>query len=108
LKKLPTKKDIRNDMQKQIDDFLQSGGSVQHIAPGVSGRNQADGAFRNNHTVFEPRSEERTFVPEVIAALEERSKQLKAPPPSTAKKKSTPKKIPVYDDFGEVLRYEWK
>ncbi len=108
LKKLPTKNDIRCEMQKQINEFLQRGGEVKNIAQGVSGRTQADGAFRTNHTVFQPRSEERTFVPEVIAALEERTRQMKQPPVTPSKKKRSPKKVPVYDDFGEVLRYEWK
>lgn len=108
MKKLPTKADIRDEMQKQIDDFLQRGGEVKNIAPGISGRHPGDGPLRGNNTVFEPRAEERTFVPEVVAALEERSKQLRNPTPAPKKNHSKPKKVPVYDDFGEILRWEWR
>jgi hypothetical protein len=98
---------MRAEMAKQIDDFIAHGGEVSRIPNGISGRVSNDGAFRNNSTVFEPRAAERTFIPEVVAALEERSKQLKAP--LAAKKRQTkPKKIPIYDDFGEILRWEWR
>lgn len=107
LKRLPTKSDIRVEMQKQVDEFLQSGGEVKNIPNGVSGRLTNEGPFRNS-SVFEPRAEERTFIPEVVAALDERSKQLKTPQPQPKKKRSAPKKVPIYDDFGEILRWEWK
>jgi hypothetical protein len=95
-------------MQKQVDDFLQNGGEVKNIPNGVSGRLSNEGPFRNHCAVFEPKAEERTFLPEVVAALDERSKQLKSPQTLPKKKRSSPKKVPIYDDFGEILRWEWK
>lgn len=107
MKKLPTKADIRAEMTKQIDDFIAKGGAVERIPNGVSGRFSNEGPLRSNSTVFEPKSSERTFIPEVVAALEQRTKQLKSPPPSK-KRPPQPKKVPVYDDFGEILRWEWR
>ncbi len=107
MKKLPSKADQRAEMAKQIDDYIAQGGEVVRVPNGVSGRVSSDGPLRSHSSVFEPKSAERTFVPEVVAALEERSKQLKAPPPPK-KRNQPPKKVPVYDDFGEILRWEWR
>lgn len=107
MKKLPTKADLRAEMAQQIDDFIASGGAVKRIPNGVSGRESSLGPLPVNTTVFEPKSAERTFIPEVVAALDERSKQMKAPPASKKRPKQ-PKKVPIYDDFGEILRWEWR
>lgn len=107
MKKLPTKSDIRAEMARQVSDYIAHGGVVEHIPNGVSGRTSHDGMLRSNSAVFEPKAAERTFIPDVVAALEERSKQLKHPTPPK-KRRSAPKKVPIYDDFGEVLRWEWR
>lgn len=107
LKKLPTKADIRAEMARQVSDFIAHGGVVERIPNGVSGRVSPNNTLRSNSTVFEPKAPERTFLPEVVAALEERTKQLKQPAPPK-KHRSSPKKVPVYDDFGEILRWEWR
>lgn len=98
---------MRAEMAKQIDDFIAQGGEVARIPNGISGRISNDGPLRHNSTVFEPKAAERTFIPDVVAALEERSKQLKAPM-AAKKRPSKPKKVPIYDDFGEILRWEWR
>ncbi len=107
MKKLPSKADQRAEMAKQMGDYIAQGGEVKRVPNGVSGRFSNDGPLRSHSSVFEPKSAERTFIPEVVAALEERSKQMKAP--MTPKKRhQAPKKMPIYDDFGEILRWEWR
>lgn len=107
LKKLPTKADLRSEMEQQINDFISKGGAVKRIPNGISGRDNSMGPFFANTTVFEPKSPERTFIPDVVAALDQRSKAMRSTTPAKKRPKA-PKKVPIYDDFGEIVRWEWQ
>jgi hypothetical protein len=100
------KEDLRSEIEDQVKAFLERGGAVHAVAPGTSGRDAADtplSTFRS----FAPRPrEERTYVPEVVAAIEARRRKPK-PARKTASAKPVLVKRAVYDDFGEPLRYEW-
>lgn len=104
MKKIITKRDIRNQIDQQIEDFLTQGGEVANIEQGLSGRINPTEALKP--MAFDKPKEERTFVPEVVATLEERRQKEKKP----AAKKPTrrPRKKIIYDDFGEPLRWEWE
>ena len=76
------------------------------VARGASGRDAAEpqpSGFRS----FTPRPrEERTYVPEVVAAIESRRRKPKAPKPGRRSKPDLERRA-VYDDFGEPVRWEW-
>ena len=106
MKSQNSKDDQRSEIEDQVRAFLEKGGAVRSVAPGTSGRDGTDppmSSFRS----FAPRPrEERTYVPEVVAAIEARRRKPKAPK-TTARPKPGLVKRPVYDDFGEPVRYEW-
>jgi len=57
---------------------------------------------------FEKR-QERTPVPDVLRAIDERRDARRKPQKkTTAKRSSGPKKKVIYDDFGEPLRVVWE
>lgn len=98
----PTKADARDELSRQVDSYLASGGKVDHIPNGVSG-NEANANLFSRSASFEPRKE-RTPVTDVIKTLEERkstkTKQLKS-------RRSGPRKKLITDDFGEPVRWVW-
>lgn len=104
MKKIASKQDIRQQIDQQIEDYLSRGGEVEKVARGFSGRINPTEALKPN-CFGEPKTE-RTFVPDVVAALEARkqSPSKKAPRKSP---QSRPKKKIIYDDFGEPLRWQW-
>ena len=105
VKKPITKAQIRDEIEKQIDEFISRGGAVDNIQRGLSGRDNPSGPLKpESHNFQQPRAE-RTYVPEVVAALESRRKP-KINKPAPPKRK--PRKKLIYDDFGEPLRWEWE
>ncbi len=97
---------LRSQIEEQVRAYLEHGGAVNAVAPGVSGRDATEpqpSGFRS----FTPRPrEERTYVPEVVAAIESRRRKPKPPKGKTRGKPDLVKRA-VYDDFGEPLRWEW-
>ncbi len=104
MKKPISKQQIRSEIEKQIVDFLKQGGSVSQIERGISGRLNPDGPLKPESGNFQQPKTERTYLPEVVAALDERKK---AKPVKSKSIKKKPKKKIIYDDFGEPLRWEW-
>ncbi len=102
MKKIPSKAELRAELQKQIDDYLMQGGEVRQIPSGVSGR---DNPMQSLPTpIFNESKITRTPIPEVLEALDSR-RQKKPEVKKPAKKKPVEKVI--YDDFGEPLRKVW-
>ncbi len=100
--KLKTKADIREELEREINRFIQTGGHIEDVASGVSGR-------ETNHpphypTPLNPDKQERTPLTKEIQALEARKQKPKQQ--KTAPKK--PKKRVITDDFGEPLRWVWE
>jgi len=92
-------------MVKQLAEYLRSGGKVNEVPRGASGRIDPKGPLT---PLFTPRSSEdalagRTPLNDVVAALEARRKGGPAKPP----KKKRPRKRVILDDFGQPLRWEW-
>ena len=106
MKKPITKQQIRSEMDKQIADFLQDGGEVTQVDPGISGRPSSYGPLKSDNAPFQEPKSSRTYVPDVVATLEERKKAKASPPPKPKPRK--PRKKVIYDDFGEPLRWEWE
>jgi hypothetical protein len=106
VKKLPTKADIRADMEQEMTRYLKRGGHVEKVPRGVSGRDEALPNLLPSRNLFIEPSIERTPVPEVIAAIESRRGN-KTKPPVKSKRRSQRHRKTVYDDFGEPLRHVW-
>lgn len=101
-----SKTELRAAIERQIADFLEGGGAVTEIARGISGRTPGQLSPGNFHT-FTPRPrEERTYLPEVVAAIDARRQKAKEKPASRRTRKRLVRRA-VYDDFGEPLRWEW-
>ncbi len=108
MKKPVTKEDIRADLEQETERFLSRGGRVENIPRGKSGKDPLDAPlFLSRRLFIEPRAE-RTLVPEVVAAIEERRKaMLKRTPQRKRSRLPQPRKKIIYDDFGEPLRRVW-
>jgi hypothetical protein len=102
MKPTKTKREMRDELENQLKEFLQQGGAVKAVAQGVSGRENTGEPLKS---IFSGQaSEDRTLVPEVVAAIEERRKPASA---SKAVRRRRPKKKIILDDFGQPLRWEW-
>ena len=101
MKPTKTRRELHAELQAQIDACLQEGGNVNEVARGVSGRPYAQAPLIS---LFQGQShEDRTHLPEVVAAIEARRK----PQPPFKHFKPRPKKKIIFDDFGQPLRWEW-
>lgn len=99
MKPAKTKAEVRQELQTQINRFLNQGGQVTDIEPGVSGQD----VHASLPVSFAPRVP-RTSVIKEIQALEARKK-----PPEHGKKNhhKAPRKKLIKDDFGEPIRWVW-
>ena len=104
MKKPVSKADIRGEIERQIEDYLNRGGAVAEIDRGISGRENPAGPLKPDNSNFQQPKVSRTYIPEVVAAIDARRKpqQNKLTTP-----KRRPKKKIIDDDFGEPLRWEW-
>lgn len=102
MKKIPTKADIRAELQRQIDRYTRKGGEVHNIPSGVSGRENPLESIKT--PLFTDTKSNRTPVPEVVAALDARRNKK---PQKQKTEKPEPKEKIIYDDFGEPLRKIW-
>lgn len=103
MKHVPTKADVRDEIEQQIEEFLNRGGQVKTVRPGTSGL--ADGEPHPSMAFDRPK-QERTPVPEVVAAIDAR-RASKTKPKHKPKAQKAPRKKVIYDDFGEPLRVIW-
>lgn len=99
-----SKADLRRELDRQIDAFLREGGRVNEIPRGISGRDPADGPLPVPPFVGGESKEKRTYLTDVIAAIEARRKP--SPPPKKIARR--PRKKFIYDDFGEPVRWVWE
>lgn len=108
MKKPVSKEELRAELQRATDRFLQQGGHVENIPRGTSGKDPGEAPmFLNRRLFIEPRGK-RTLVPEVVAAIEERRKnRLKRSSRPKRSRLPKPRRKVIYDDFGEPLRRVW-
>lgn len=108
-----SKTDLRRELDRQVDAYLREGGQVHQIARGISGRAAEDGPLPN--APFTGNQEngagngaqkkgERTYLTDVIAAIEARRK----PKIATKRVVHRARKKFIYDDFGEPIRWVWE
>lgn len=103
IKKPPTKEELRRELERQVRAYVESGGAVEEVARGVSGREGADAPLKAFRQWSEKPREERTYLTDVVAAIEARRRPVKSP----ASRRSRPRRKPVLDDFGEPVRWVW-
>ncbi|WP_207063984.1 hypothetical protein [Motiliproteus sp. SC1-56] len=101
MKRGPTKAELRDEIARQVRDYLGEGGEIDEVERGASGLDKTELPPRPEFT--QPR-QSRTPVPEVVAAIEARKR-----PPQRPKRPSRkqPRKKAIYDDFGEPIRWIW-
>lgn len=104
MKKPVSKATIRSEIEQQIDDYLNKGGKVDEIDRGISGHQASAGPIKPDKSLFQQPKATRTYVPEVIAAIDARRK-VKHPAAKSSSRQ--PRKKIIYDDFGEPLRWAW-
>ncbi len=100
--KRPTKREIRQQMQSEIESFLDQGGAVHEFQRGESGL--INGKIDDRSSGFEQGKQTRTPLVDELKAVDERKKSGSAPAPA---KPSRPRKKIIYDDFGEPIREVW-
>ncbi|MDY0070080.1 MAG: hypothetical protein WDA10_06710 [Porticoccaceae bacterium] len=103
LPKLPTKAEIRAELEAAVDNYLQTGGEIQQVARGVSGR---EDHRLLEKPLFDSPKTPRTYVNDLIARIESRRR----PKPRTATRRTVakrPRLKTLYDDFGEPIRKIW-
>lgn len=109
--KRPSKRQIREQLNSDVEAFIQSGGEMRQIEKGMSGlghQTEAPLAF--------DQKKERTPVDDVLKNIDSKREQLKEERRlksrynnSTAVTTShRAKKKIIYDDFGEPLRVIWE
>lgn len=103
VKKPPSKSELRAQLQREVQEYLEHGGQIEEVPAGVSGR---DDNRIIQTPVFDTPKSERTPVPEVVASIESRRRQKPAAQPPKKVRRSPREKI-IYDDFGEPVRKVW-
>ena len=103
VKKIPSKADLREELDAQLDTFLDKGKNIAQIPRGVSSRDGATEPLKADTWQMDSKKTEWTFLPEIVDTLEKRRQEK----PNTPVKKNRPKRKLIYDDFGEPLRWVW-
>ena len=102
MKHLITKAEKRASLSDEVAKFFQDGGTVDEVQQGVSGRDNPAQAILP--VLFGEKSMQRTDARGALKAIDDRKRQSLEKKPSIKKAK----KVPVYDDFGEILRWVWE
>lgn len=101
IKPTKTRRQMHQELEAQTREFLTHGGQVNEVPRGLSGRADTNGPLIS---IFDGNGQEdRTPLPEVVAAIEARKK----PQLPQKTKKNRPHKKVILDDFGQPLRWEW-
>ena len=104
MQKPPTKAQLRESLESDLAEFLDAGNSVTQVPKGVSGKEAGENYVKRAQWQMEKSEGERTYIPEIVQALDERKRPKTQTPP---KRKPRPRKKLIYDDFGEPLRWVW-
>lgn len=98
-----TKRELREEIEQQVQAFLCSGGQVQTIPRGQSGMAPGE-LIRPVFHDGKPK-ETRTPCDEVLKSIDAR--RLAKEHPKQVKKRKPKRKV-IYDDFGEPIREVWE
>ncbi len=95
---------MRKELRRKTEEFLSRGGEIKKCNTGETGEPADQPRSKSVFVSSEPR-QTRTYVNDVVSALDSRKKKKPLEPLSKPKKR--PKKKIIYDDFGEPLREVW-
>lgn len=95
-------------MQREMEQFLARGGAVNEIPRGQSAIEPGKVLPSPNSFPQNAAKQNRESLLHVTRALDERRRSLRGKSPASIKANKSPAKVPVYDDFGEVVRWEWR
>jgi hypothetical protein len=101
MNKRPTKREIRQQMNNEVDQYLTKGGEVREFQRGESGL--VNGKIDDRSSGFEQGKQQRTPLLDELKAVDDRKK----PANGTPLKNNRPRKKIIYDDFGEAVREIW-
>ena len=99
-----SKKQVRDELNALVDQYLEKGGDIQELSLGESGRDVNQPL--NKAPAIEKNTQTRTPVTDVVKSIEER-KRNKNKPSSVSNQPQKRKKKLLMDDFGEPLREVW-
>ena len=99
----PTKKQLRQQLNQDMEDYLSHGGEVVSAQRGESAL--VNGKLDDRRTGFEQPKQERTRLDEQMQAVDARKKPQK--PENNKGRIKRPHKKTIYDDFGEPIREVW-
>lgn len=103
--KPPTKEEVRAQLDREVERFLSTGGTIDEVEPGATALEARSSPLRE--PLFTQPKSERTPLDHVAAELDaRRNARVKR---SSAKRhnKPRPRKQVIYDDFGEAVRTVW-
>ena len=106
MKKLPTKAELRAQLDRETANYIAQGGEIRQVCQGETG---LQGRDKPLHTpIFNQPPTQRTPIDDVVAALDERKlSNSSAAARAKTQRRSRPRKKVIYDDFGEPLRTVW-
>jgi hypothetical protein len=104
MKKSPSKRDIRQQIEQHMLDYIEQGGEVVEVEKGASAYTPSSGAPTT--ALFQDPKTSRTPLGGVVNELEARRHPGKTPQQKS--KPQAPQKTPIYDDFGEIIRWVWR
>lgn len=104
MKPLKSKKQVRDELNALVDQYIEKGGDIQEFSLGESGRDVNQPL--NKAPSIEKNTQTRTPVSDVVKTIEERKKNKNKPSPVSNRPKKRTKKL-LMDDFGEPLRWVW-
>ena len=105
VERLKTKQDIRSEIEAAIARYVNTGGEIEEIQQGVSGRYD-NVNLSQAIPLSQGQQQTRTPVNDTIKAIDERRQQKKQA--ATSPSQQRPKKRIIYDDFGEPIREIWE
>lgn len=104
LKNQSSKNSIRSELRRKTEEYISLGGEIKQHQAGETGEPADKPRGRSAFVSGEP-PKTRTYINDVVSALDNRKKK-KVPPKASATTKRAKKKV-IYDDFGEPVREVW-
>ena len=104
LLKSTSKADVRAEINDQVEKFLAQGGNIEQVQQGKSA--YRDGPPSTSSIIFNQPRQQRTPLPDVVEAIEQRKRKRYKKPQGTTRRVVKKPRI-IYDDFGEPLRKIW-
>lgn len=101
----PNKHQVKQELAKDVAEFLARGGSVQQVEQGETGL--VNGCFNHQRPIISNQVKTRTLLSSEVEAIEKRKDARRQSKPVTEKTNRRPTKKWIYDDFGEPLRWVW-